>query len=381
MDKKLNITMLCEFYGNKNNGTTIATMNLVEQLRNSGHNVTVIACDKNSAEEEGYVLLPVMDLGCIFNTMLKNNNVIYSKYVDAPIRQAISSADVVYLNVPTFMTMKAIKVAVKLNKPIVAGFHCQAENVTSHFGLLRFKWVNKIIYGIFYNKIYRYCSAIHFPTQFIQDVFEKSIQKSVPGVVISNGVSNEFFKDYSYQKNDKFTILCSGRYSKEKAQIDLLKAVASSQYKGDIKIILAGDGPRKKPLMRFAQKHKLDCEFQFFSRAQLIEQLHRSHLYVHTSIAEIEAIACMEAIVCGLVPVICNSPQSATKYFAVDDTCLYEPHNFKQLKDKIEYFYQNPQALANYQVEYDKRKNAFHLEDCMNKMEQAFLQVSQKNKE
>ena len=38
---------------------------------------------------------------------------------------------------------------------------------------------------------------------------------------------------------------------------------------------------------------------------------------MHSADAEIEAISCIEAFACGNVPIIANSPNSATKQFAL----------------------------------------------------------------
>ncbi|MFR1983825.1 MAG: glycosyltransferase [Christensenellaceae bacterium] len=40
-------------------------------------------------------------------------------------------------------------------------------------------------------------------------------------------------------------MLCTGRYSKEKAQSVLIEAAAASAHKDDLKLIFAGDGPYK----------------------------------------------------------------------------------------------------------------------------------------
>lgn len=63
-------------------------------------------------------------------------------------------------------------------------------------------------------------------------------------IVISNGIS-----DYYLQSNqrttttDPFTILSIGRFSNEKDQKTLIKAIGRSKYKDRIKLILAGKGP------------------------------------------------------------------------------------------------------------------------------------------
>lgn len=51
---------------------------------------------------------------------------------------------------------------------ITASFHCQAENVTAHLGMMNNKLLNHWIYGQFYKKVYRYCDAIHYPHRIYQ---------------------------------------------------------------------------------------------------------------------------------------------------------------------------------------------------------------------
>ena len=84
---------------------------------------------------------------------------------------------------------------------------------------------------------------------------------------------------------------------------------------------------------------------RFFSHDELKEVLNAADLYVHTAYVELESIACLEAIVTGLVPIICNSKRSAARFFARDDRCLYQEWNSEDLKNKIEYFMENPKNL------------------------------------
>ena len=167
-------------------------------------------------------------------------------------------------------------------------------------------WLNRPIYRNFYRKVYRWCTAVHYPTEFIREVFETATHPT-PAHVISNGVNDMFRLPDSRPENGKFTVVCSGRYSREKAQQQLLRAAALCRHRDDIRLILAGDGPRRKHYLRLAKQYGPDCQFAFFPRQELLHILQTADLYVHTAIIEIEAIACTEAICCGLVPVICNS--------------------------------------------------------------------------
>ena len=93
--------------------------------------------------------------------------------------------------------------------------------------------------SIFTNKLLQY------PTELIKNQFEKSIKKETPGFVVSNGV-NDFFKKLDIEKPDelknKIVILTTGRYSREKSQDTLIRAIKYSKYKNKIQLILAGQG-------------------------------------------------------------------------------------------------------------------------------------------
>jgi len=99
---------------------------------------------------------------------------------------------------------------------------------------------------------------------------------------------------------------------------------------------------------------------------------------VHTAVIEIEAIACLEAIVSGLVPVICNSKRSATRYFAIDDCGLYNQGDPVDLCKKIEFFYREPKIKEAYASAYKKKCCAFDQGECMSKMEEMLLTLVKK---
>ena len=89
-------------------------------------------------------------------------------------------------------------------------------------------WLNRLIYRNFYRKVYRWCTAVHYPTEFIREVFETATHPT-PAHVISNGVNPLFLEPRKNvtrpaEYEDKFVVLCSGRYSQEKAQHVLIEA-------------------------------------------------------------------------------------------------------------------------------------------------------------
>lgn len=368
----MNITIICDVLGEPNNGTTIATLNLIRYLTDKGHNIKIVSADSDKAGKENYYTVPALNLGP-FNAALKRNGVQLAKADKKILAQAIRNADVVHIQFPFSLGTAGAKLAKRMNKPLTASFHCQAENVTSHIGMMNVPFANRLTYKVFYRNVYRYCDKIHYPTAFIREVFERETT-STTGEVISNGVNDAFFAERPPKRfSEKFTILCTGRYSKEKAQNVLIKAAEKCAHKEDIRLIFAGDGPYKKRLRRQAKKAGVDCEFKLFSRQELLEVLHGADLYVHTALVEIEAIACMEAIAGGLVPVICNSERSATRYFALDERNLFKKNDAKDLAAKIDFWYENEALKEEYTQKYQAMRESFSQKACMEQMEQMLL--------
>ena len=146
----------------------------------------------------------------------------------------------------------------------------------------------------------------------------------------------------------------------------LLKIV--SKYSDRIQLVFAGIGPLHDELAKRGQKLKNPPEFNFFTREELVRQLNRAYLYVHPADIEIEAIACLEAIACGLVPVIANSPRSATRYFALDERNLFHNKDAKDLAKRIDYWIEHPEEKQALAERYRGFVEQHEYEQCMDRM-------------
>ena len=369
----MNITVVCDVLGEANNGTTIAALNLIRSMKERGHNVRVVCSDQNRKGQDGFYIVPTRSLGPVIDNYLKKNGVSFARPVAKIINEAIEGADVVHFMTPFMLTRKAIRLAKKKQIPLTAGFHCQAENFTSHLFLKDSKIVNRLFYHTVWGIAYRNCARIHYPTQFIRDTFEHTIRRETPGCVISNGVNKAFHpeaveRDPKY--DGKILIHFTGRLSKEKTHKILIDAVDLSKYRDQIQLVFAGIGPLHDKLERRGRKLPNPPEFRFFSRQDLIRQLNMSDLYVHPAEIEIEAIACLEAIACGLVPVIANSPRSATRYFAIDERNLFHNKDAKDLSKRIDYWIEHPEEKKLLAERYHGFVEQHEYEHCMDRMEQ-----------
>lgn len=372
----MKICIVCDVLGEENNGTTIAAMNLIRSLKTKGHEVRVI-CPSHPLynNKEGFYTMPIIHLPKALNNIVVKNNVVIGRFDRKIMLKAFDGVDLVHVMFPLFMGPKCARYAKTiLNLPVTCGFHCQAENLSSHFfGLMDSNFFNRLVYKNYYKKMYRYADIIHYPTEFIKKTFEEVVGPT-NGEVISNGVQKIFEKrEVSKPKEleNKKTILFIGRISKEKSHSILIKAVPLSKYKNDIQLVFAGQGPRLKEVQKLSQKLLPNQPIiKFFTHDELVNIINAADLYVHPAEVEIEAISCLEAIKCGLVPVINNSPKSATKYFALDERSLFNFNDHVDLAKKIDYWFDHPEEKAKMSQRYAESAVKFDFDTCMDRMEE-----------
>ena len=169
---------------------------------------------------------------------------------------------------------------------------------------------------------------------------------------------------------------------KEKCQADLIRAVSYSKYSDRIQLIIAGDGPQKNKLTALGKNMKNPPIMRFFQKEELVHMINYCDLYAQASYAEIECIACVEAITCGLVPVIANSEMSAARLFALTEDNLYVSGDTDSLADKIDHMIENPELREELKQKYIQFAARFQIERCIDKMEEMFRDaIAQKRRQ
>lgn len=372
----MKILVVADVLGKKNNGTTMAAYNLIESLQKRGHEVRVLCGDKDKYNVAGYFICPQIDFG-IFNNYVEKNGIAPAKADKNIINKALEGVDLVHCMLPFSVANKTAKIANERHIPITCGFHIQAENVTSHAKAMRLTNLNPTVYKTFYRLLYRYADAIHYPTKFIKDDFEHVVGPT-NGHIISNGVKSIFKKiptEKPEEFKDKFCILYTGRYSREKYQKLLIKAVKYSKYKDKIQLILAGDGPMRRQIEHWTKNFINKPVLGIHSQDELIKIINYCDLYVHCAYAELESIACLEAISCGLVPVINNTKRSAPRHFALDEKNLFNCNDSKDLAKKIDYWIEHKEEKEKRSNEYVEFTKQFEYEHCMDRMNEMMFEA------
>ena len=376
----MKITIICDVLGEANNGTSLAAYNLINTLVNKGHDVRVVCPDPEKKNLPGYYILKRLNLG-VLNGYLKKNGVCLARGSKKVIQAACDGANIVHGLVPFSASKKALKYCKKHHIPFTTGFHMQAENFTSHIFLMASNLVNKGTYAFLWSTYFKKVDAIHYPTAFIRDYVKEYNKKNVPSYVISNGVNFKYFYPNKVERpeelKNKFVIIMSGRLSKEKNQQELLYAVKRSKYEDRIQIMLTGDGPRRDYLHRLTKRLKFTNPImqKLYKHEELNTALWLGDLYVHTSIVEIEAISCLEAIATGMVPVIADSKKSATRKFALDERNSYRSGDIQDLANRIDYWIEHPEEKIELQKKYQEFVKQFDFEKCMDDMERMLIEV------
>ena len=373
----MKIAVVCDVLGEENNGTTVAAMNLIRFLRSRDHEVHVVCPDENRRGQEGYYVVPQLNVGPL-NDYVRKVGVSIAVSDEEVLESALGGMDVIHIMTPFILGKAALEYGRKHGIPVTAGFHAQAENITNHLHLMNSRRANDLTYKAMYRLVYQYVNAIHYPTQFIREVFESEVGPT-NGYVISNGVNDRFVRtdaERPAEWKDKFVILFTGRYGLEKSHKVLIDAVAKSKYEPMIQLIFAGTGPLRAALEEYGEKLTNPPVMRFYGREEMLRVINSADLYVHPAEIEIEAIACLEAISCGLVSVIADSPRSATRFFALGEKNLFHFNDAGDLKDKIEYWLEHPQEKAECSRAYQGYTRQFEQKHCMEEMEKMLMKTA-----
>ncbi|WP_197068254.1 glycosyltransferase [Candidatus Soleaferrea massiliensis] len=352
-----------------NNGTSMTAYRFADTLRKNGHEVRVVTAgtpgkDKYIAKEKHWP---------IASWFAHRQGFAFAKSDKDLFRRAFEGADVVHFLLSLPFECCGAKIAREMGIPASAAFHLQPQNITYNIHCSRMDWLSRSIYRLFNRTFYKNFDHIHCPSQFIADQLVKNGYQAKLHV-ISNGVDDDFVPLEDVKKPDDglFHILMVGRLSPEKRQTVLLKAAALSKYADRIQLHLAGRGPMKHRLMRMGHKLKHPPVIGFYSKEDLIRLENSCDLYVHASVIEIEAISCMEAFSCGLVPVICNAQQSATPQFALDGRSLFIPDDPVDLARKIDYWIEHPDEKEQMSKAYAEEGNLYRIEQSIRAAERMF---------
>lgn len=374
---KLKIAQVSDVFENVSNGAAISTQRFTELLRQDGHKVVVISTGKPAP---GKVLLkefypPVPRIRKIMQRM----KFVFAMPDKEVLRNAFSNVDIVHNQFPLLLGMVAVRLAKQMGKPVVSTFHVQGEQLMHNGGLKHPLWT-KLTYWVFMKTIYNQSDLVICPSKFAEREIKKYGLKQ-PTIVISNGITSEYHvQDIPKRYPGKFTILTVGRNATEKRQELLIRAIAASKYKDKIQLIVLGDGPLRSRLEQLNNELlEGKAVFDLLPTNRVVEYYNSADLYVHAAYIEVECMTALEAMACGLPLLIADSELSATKQFALNKKHLFETQD--ELTDKINYWFEHRDELAQAKEEYLKFSEQYAIENSYRKLISVYQKVLKRKEE
>lgn len=360
------ITLVTDQFYQSNHGTSVSAQRFYNGLVERGHQVRVIAIDNQN--NTAYALKE-RQFGKPINKIINSQGMQLAKPNKEVMRKAIQGSDIVHVYLPFKLGYTAIELCREMNVPCTAAFHIVPENITSTIYLNNFFALNSSLWSKFYNETYRYVKHIHCPSMMVAKQLEMHNFKSDLHV-ISNGF-NEFFHMQPEEKpaifRDRFIITFSGRFSREKRYDLIVKAVNESKYRDKIQLIFGGGkGPVKKQIMEMSKKLPIYPVFLgAYNKEMQISFLNFADLYIHPADTEVEGMTCLEAIACGCVPIVSDSPRSACPQFAVHKQSIFKHGDHKDLAKKIDWWIEHPVELKQQKLVIANHAQKFTVDKSM----------------
>jgi len=370
----MNILFVIDDFFTTNNGTSISAQRFADELRRRGHEVrilTYVAVERET--DETIYRVPEWHIP-FFNNLIHSYDICLARPDHKTISAALRWADVVHCMMPFRLGARTKQIADAMGVPSTAAFHIQPENISSAIGLGKAEWVNNLIYGLFRRYVYARFTHLHTPSLFMKHLLQQHRYKADIRA-ISNGIASDFVYRRATRKRaeweGRIVITMVGRLAREKRQDVLIDAVAQSRDSDRIQLVLAGKGPLLAQYEAQAERLCLPNRpvFGYYSKSELLDVLAETDLYVHASDMESEAISCIEAFATGLVPVIADSPVSATPQFALDGRSLFRPGDSRDLAAHIDYWLDHPEERETMGRRYAESADKYRLDTSVSQFE------------
>jgi len=351
--KLMKILFVVNNYYAIGNGLSASARRTVQALRDAGQDVRVISCiNQNAPEPQPEFPLQPYHFP-IFQPIISAHGYQFSGGDKKVIEQAIRWADVVHMEEPFVLQIKAVKIAERLGKPITGTYHLHPENIFYSIGLGWWHGLNNALLAIWRDWVFNHCSILQCPTENVRQRLQRRHFKSELRTFSNGIIPEECLRpdnppaDYE-DPSRPLDVVYIGRLSVEKDQPTLIRAIRHSKYAKRIRLHFAGQGPRTEAYKRRAyqlyEEGTVQYEpiFTFNTREELRDIAAKADLCIHCATVEVEGLSIMEAIQQGAVPIIAEGWHTGTSQFAMDNRSIFPEKDDKALAERIDYWLSHP---------------------------------------
>ncbi|GCE08348.1 glycosyltransferase [Dictyobacter aurantiacus] len=298
-----------------------------------------------------------------------------------------SDPDVIHVHSPIVLGNIAHILAPGLHKPLIATNHYLPNNMLSRSVLtdpVLGKPLSALIYSYlvyFYNR----CDYVTSPTRTALDLLSDH-GLHAPSKVISNGIDLKSYtpgaKDSEVIRRlglpeDRPLIIHVNRLSEEKRIDVLLDAMA--RLRTPAHLALTSTGPAEAALRAQVEQLKIQDRVSFlgFVRDEDLIPLRRSaQLFVIPSEADLQSLAMMEAMACGLPSVAANSYALPELVHHNQNGFLFEPGNSDEMAAYMDRILQDPELQQSMGTESLNIIAAHDKDNVLDQWEELYTQLA-----
>jgi len=359
-------------YDGVKTGGVISARRFVAALREH-HDVTVIT---GGPSGEGLVGLPRFTVPP-FGRVMREMGFIFAWPSRAKLEPILRRADVLHVQFPFWLGIRATKLAQGLGTPVVAASHILPENLFHNVGV-RSQWVMDWTWRFFISKLYGRANHVVVPTEFgLSELRRHGL--TVPADVISNGIPPQFRpgpseREVRYQ--NRFLVLAVSRLAREKRLETIIEAVRLARHAPRIQLVLCGQGPEEERLRRLSATLPVPAEFRVIPEGDMPALMRSADVLVHAADVELEGMALLEALGTGLPTLVAEAPRSAASTLAIGDEFRFPAGDAALLAQKIDRLVEHPELLARARQAGLAAAQGLRLEASVAKLEAIYQQVA-----
>ncbi len=368
--RRLHIAYVTDMFDGVKTGGVISARRFVAALRER-HEVTVIA---GGPSGEGLVGLPRFTIPP-FGRVMREMGFIFAWPSRAKLEPILRRVDVVHVQFPFWLGIRATALARELETPVVAASHVLPENIFHNVGV-RSERVMDWTWRFFISKLYGRANHVVVPTSFgLSELRRHGL--TVPADVISNGIPPQFRPGPDEREAHlRFLVLAVSRLATEKRLDTIIEAVRLSRNASRIQLLLCGQGPEEERLRRLAATLPVPAEFRVIPEDQMPGLMRSADLLVHAAEVELEGMALLEALGTGLPTLVAEAPRSAASTLAISDEFRFPSGDAAQLARKIDQLVEHPEQLVRARQASLAASQGLRLEASVAKLEAIYQHIA-----
>jgi glycosyltransferase involved in cell wall biosynthesis len=365
---RLRIAFVADTFDDAKAGGVLSARRFVAALR-ARHDVTVIAAGPPA---DGRVALPGFYPPAVGGIM-REMGFTFAVPRRRPLEAALRQADVVHVQFPFWLGLRAAALARRLGRPLVSAFHVQPENLLYNVGV-RSERLAAWLYRLFLARLYELSDVVLCPSAFALEALRQR-GLTAPAEVVSNGIAPEFRPapgPRPRHEGGRHLLLAVGRLAREKRHDVIVEGVRRSRHAARIELVVAGRGPRREAVARAAASLSGPAQVGFLSDEELRAALRAADLLVHASEVELEGMAVLEALGCGTPALIADAPRSAASRLAVGPEFLFRSGDPDHLARRLDALLDEPARLEAARARCLAMAAGRALEDSVRRLEDVY---------